>query len=51
MTLVYSLLHGGNALRKNIKCACGIMAITSAFQADDAGSIPARRFMKEIDFG
>ena len=27
-------------------CGHGIMAITSAFQADDAGSIPAARSIK-----
>ena len=41
MSLLYSLLHGSNA--GNIIGACGIMAITSAFQADDVGSIPTRR--------
>ena len=29
--------------QKIIACGCRIVAITSAFQADDAGSIPATR--------
>ena len=31
-------------------CGHGIMAITSAFQADDAGSIPAARSIKKFKY-
>ena len=37
-------------LPTNLNCGHGIMAITSAFQADDAGSIPAARSRNNLLF-